>query len=135
MNKNQSSRLGVGASLLRKEDNRFLSGRGEYVANIHVSGMLEVAFVRSSVAHAHLRNIQKPLGFESQVFTMDDLYGVKPIQAQTQLEGFKASDQWPLAKGKVRQVGELVAMCVAPSRAEAEDIAQQVMHSTARLGP
>ena len=127
MNKNQSSRLGVGASLLRKEDNRFLSGRGEYVANIHVSGMLEVAFVRSSVAHAHLRNIQKPLGFESQVFTMDDLYGVKPIQAQTQLEGFKASDQWPLAKGKVRQVGELVAMCVAPSRAEAEDIAQQVM--------
>jgi len=124
---NLNKPTGVGASLQRKEDKRFLTGRGEYVGNIHLPGMLEVAFVRSSVAHAHLRSIVKPAGLESQVFTMQDLKGVKPILAQTQLEGFKSSSQWPLAKDKVRQVGEMVAMCVAPTRAQAEDIAQQVM--------
>ncbi len=126
-NLHSKSDKGVGASLKRKEDKRFLSGQGEYVGNIQIPGMLEVAFVRSSLAHAHLRSIVKPAGLEHQVFTMHDLHGVKPIQARTQLEGFKSSDQWPLAKDKVRQVGELVAMCVAPTRAEAEDIAQQVM--------
>jgi CO/xanthine dehydrogenase Mo-binding subunit len=39
------------------------------------------------------------------------------------LPGFKISEQPVLATGKVRHVGELVAMCVAPTRAEAEDIA------------
>ena len=43
---------GVGARLARKEDRRFLLGQGEYVANIRLPGMLEVAFVRSPVAHA-----------------------------------------------------------------------------------
>jgi hypothetical protein len=42
---------GVGARLPRKEDDRFLRGRGEYVANILVPGMLDVAFVRSPMAH------------------------------------------------------------------------------------
>ena len=117
---------GVGASLRRKEDKRFLAGEGEYVGNIKLPGMLEVAFVRSPIAHGRILGIEKPPGFEHMVFTMDDLVGVNPIRAVTQLPGFKPSDQWPLAKGKVRQVGELIAMCVAPSRAEAEDLAQQV---------
>ena len=55
---------------------------------------------------------------------MDDLDGVKPIRAVSSLKGFKPSDQWPLARGKVRQVGELIAACVAPTRAQAEDLAQ-----------
>ncbi len=42
---------GVGARLPRKEDDRFLRGRGEYVANIRLPGMLDVAFVRSPMAH------------------------------------------------------------------------------------
>ena len=46
---------GVGARLPRKEDRRFLLGEGEYVANIRLAGMLDVAFVRSSVAHARIR--------------------------------------------------------------------------------
>ena len=52
--------------------------------------------------------------------------GVKPIRAVSGLPGFKISEQPVLATGKVRQVGELVAMCVAPTRAEAEDIAASV---------
>src|SRR6185312_15658378 len=48
------------------------------------------------------------------------------IRAVSGLPGFKISEQPVLATGKVRQVGELVAMCVAPTRAEAEDIAAAV---------
>ena len=53
---------GVGARLQRKEDARFLRGRGEYVANIAMVGMVDVAFVRSPLAHARIRAIQKPTG-------------------------------------------------------------------------
>ena len=52
--------------------------------------------------------------------------GIKPIRAVSGLPGFKISEQPVLATGKVRHVGELVAMCVAPTRAEAEDIAASV---------
>ncbi len=117
---------GVGASLARKEDRRFLRGQGEYVANIRLPGMLDVAFVRSPMAHAAIRSIAKPAGHEASVFIAADLTGVKAIRAVSGLKGFKASDQPVLASGKVRQVGELVAMCVAPTRAEAEDIADLV---------
>jgi carbon-monoxide dehydrogenase large subunit len=118
---------GVGASLRRKEDARFLAGQGQYVGDIQMPGMLDIAFVRSPVAHGLLRAIVKPEGSEERVFTMDDLHDVKPIRAVSSLPGFKPSDQWPLARGKVRQVGEMMAMCVANSRALAEDLAAQVM--------
>ena len=114
---------GVGARLARKEDRRFLLGQGEYVANIRLPGMLEVAFVRSPMAHGRIQAIKKPSGLESLVFTAEDLDGVKPIRAVSALKGFKPSEQPILARDKVRQVGELVAMCVAQTRAESEDLA------------
>ncbi|MBI1398406.1 MAG: molybdopterin-dependent oxidoreductase [Betaproteobacteria bacterium] len=117
---------GVGARLPRKEDNRFLRGKGQYVANIRVPGMMEVAFVRSPVAHARVRGIVKPAGMEGRVFTMADLAGVRPIVSDSGLPGFRSSAQYPLARNKVRHVGEAVAMCVARTRAEAEDLAEQV---------
>ncbi len=58
--------MGVGASLPRKEDRRFLRGQGEYVANIRLNGMLDVAFVRSPMAHARIQGIKKLPG----VFTL-----------------------------------------------------------------
>jgi carbon-monoxide dehydrogenase large subunit len=119
-------RHGVGASLPRKEDERFMTGRGQYVGDIRLPGMLDVAFVRSPVAHGRLGAIAKPEGEAHSVFTMDDMTGVQPIRAFTTLPGFKRSEQWPLARDKVRQVGETIAMCVAPSRALAEDLAARV---------
>ena len=104
---------GVGSRLIRKEDDRFMRGRGQFVADIHLAGMQDVAFVRSPVAHAHIRGIAVPDGHRGAVFTADDLAGVKPILAVSGLPGFKISDQPVLANGKVRQVGELVAMCLA----------------------
>lgn len=117
---------GVGAPLRRKEDARLLAGQGRFVGDLRVPDLLEVAFVRSPVAHGRLRGIVKPPALAAAVFTMDDLVGVRPIRAVSGLPGFKPSDQWPLARDKVRQVGEPVALCVARTRAEAEDIAAQV---------
>src|SRR5437899_13048749 len=89
-------------------------------------GMGAVAFLRSPVAHARIVDIEIPEELRAQVFIAADLVGVKPIRAVSGLPGFKISEQPVLATGKVRQVGELVAMCVAPTRAEAEDIAAAV---------
>lgn len=51
---------GMGASVLRKEDARFLHGRGNYVSDMILPEQSEVAFLRSSVAHGRLHRIVKP---------------------------------------------------------------------------
>jgi len=117
---------GIGASVPRKEDDRYMRGRGQFVGDLRRPGMLEVAFVRSPLAHARIRAIRVPETLKDRVYTMDDLDGVTPIRATSSLPGYKPTDQWPLARDKVRQVGELIAMCVAPTRAEAEDIASEI---------
>lgn len=120
------TKQGVGASLLRKEDDRFLRGRGQYVGDIRLAGMKDVAFVRSPLAHATLKSIRIPDEIRDRVFVAGDLVGVKPIVAISGLAGFKASEQPVLVDRKVRQVGELMAMCVADTRAKAEDLAAAV---------
>ena len=69
---------------------------------------------------------QIPPALRERVFIAEDLEGVAAIRADTSLPGFKSSVQPILATGKVRYVGELVAMCVAPTRAEAEDLASEI---------
>ncbi len=117
---------GIGASLERKEDDRFMRGRGQYVGDMRMEGMREVAFVRSPLGHARLGAISKPAGFEGDVFVHADLAGVAPIVASSSIKGFKTSAQPVLATGKVRMVGEMVAMCVAATRGDAEDLAALV---------
>jgi carbon-monoxide dehydrogenase large subunit len=117
---------GIGASVLRKEDERYLRGRGEFVADIRLAGMLELCFLRSPLAHARIGAIRKPAGAEGRVFTAADLAGVRPIIANSALPGFKPSAQPVLAEDKVRHVGEPIAVCVAATRAEAEDLAATV---------
>ena len=117
---------GVGARLPRKEDERLMRGLGQYVGDIRLPGMQDVAFVRSPLAHARIRGVDIPQAFRDRVFTAADLTGVKAIRAVSGLPGFKVSEQPSLATGKARHVGELIAMCVAPTRALAEDIAASV---------
>ncbi len=112
--------------MLRKEDDRFLRGRGQYVGDFRLAGTHEVAFVRSPVAHARLIRVRVPERYRNAVFTADDMVGVKPIVSAPPLAGFKRSAEPILATGKLRFVGELVALCVARARAEAEDIAAAV---------
>ena len=120
------SRFGVGASILRKEDARHLRGRGQFVADVRLPGTQNVAFVRSPHAHARITGITVPPAAAGRVFTARDLHGVKGMRAVPQVPGFRPSDFHALATGKVRFVGEAVALCIAPSRAEAEDLAATV---------
>ena len=113
----ESAGLGVGASLRRKEDARFLHGLGRFVGDITRPGMLEVAFLRSPVAHARLLGVTRPAGAEKRVFTLADLAAdganVRTIRANSALPGFRVSEQPALAEGKLRHVGEAIAACVA----------------------
>ena len=117
---------GIGARLLRKEDDRYMRGRGQFVGDIRLAGMQEVAFLRSPLAHARIRGVHIPPAIRGRVFIAEDLTGVSAIRADTTLPGFKSSLQPVLATGKVRYVGELVALCIAPTRAEAEDLAGEI---------
>ena len=117
------ARYGIGASVLRKEDEQFLRGRGQYVGDHHLAGTRDVAFLRSPVAHARLKRVHVPERFRGAVFTAGDLVGVKPIVSAPPLKNFKRSSEPILAIDKLRYVGEIVAMCMGRSRAEAEDIA------------
>jgi carbon-monoxide dehydrogenase large subunit len=119
-------RHGVGASLLRKEDDRHLRGRGQFVGDIALRGTQEVVFLRSPHAHAQIISISVPPTARGRVFTAADLPRMKPIRVITQAPGARSPPWPPLATDKVRYVGEAVAACVAPSRAEAEDLAAAV---------
>jgi carbon-monoxide dehydrogenase large subunit len=114
---------GVGAAVPRREDARHLAGLGQFVGDMKRAGMLEMAFVRSPVAHARILAVSKPAGL---VFTAADFADLAPITAVTALPGFKASSQPLLASEKVRHVGEPIAVCLARTRAEAEDLAELV---------
>lgn len=114
---------GVGASVLRKEDRRYLDGQGEYLADLQLPGMAEVAFLRSPVAHARILGIEVPEEYKSQVFFGADIAFAKPIVAVSSAKGFKRSEYYPLTSDKARFVGDMLAICIAPTRAEAEDIA------------
>src|ERR1700704_5053929 len=95
---------GIGARVQRKEDARHLHGRGNFVSDMILAGQSEVAFLRSPIAHGRIRRIVKP----------------------ATVPGYKLSEWHPLAHEKVRFVGEAIAMCVAPTRAEAEDLSEQI---------
>ena len=117
---------GIGASLPRKEDHRLLHGRGEFVADIAMPGTMDVAFVRSPLAHARMVGLTKPTGDEERVLAATDLGGVRPIVARSGLPGFKVSEQPVLAVDRVRYAGELIAACLGDTRAAAEDLASRV---------
>ena len=117
---------GIGDRVQRKEDQRLLLGQAKFVGDLKFPKLWEAAYVRSPIAHGYIRTIKKPTEFSGQIFTADDLKDVLPIRAESSLPGYKASDFYPLAKDKVRYVGECIAICIAPTRAEAEDIAEQV---------
>ena len=117
---------GVGASLLRKEDERYLHGRGQFVSDIKLPDTMDVAFVRSPHAHARIKSISIPPEARRRVFTAADLPRVKPIRVVSHSTGAKSPPWPPLATDKVRYVGEAIAACIAPSRGEAEDLANAV---------
>ena len=117
----------IGAPIRRKEDVRFLTGRGEYIDDIKMPGMLHAAILRSPHAHARIISIDASQALTitgvRAVYTFDDIAPVpKPIPVRVfALPGMENFLQPPLARDKVRYVGEPVAVAVADSRYLAED--------------
>lgn len=121
----------VGVPRRRNEDGRHLRGQGQFVADISLPGMREVAFVRSQQAHGRIRDIALPEGVEGvdrgRFWTHADLEGVAaPIVADAAHPSFRSSEYVLLARDKVRFVGEPVAMVLGDDRGDAEDLAEQV---------
>jgi len=79
--------------------------------------MRDLAFVRSPVAHARIRSVRKPSGFEASVFVAADLTGVQPIVAVSGLPGFKPSVQPVLADTKcAMSASRSPSACAQPCR-------------------
>ncbi|MFN5792839.1 MAG: xanthine dehydrogenase family protein molybdopterin-binding subunit, partial [Burkholderiales bacterium] len=91
---------GVGASVPRKEDARLMRGRGQFVGDIRLPNMWDVAFLRSPYAHGRIQGLDIPEALKRQVFSAEDLKGVKAIRAVSGLPGFKVSEQPILAQDK-----------------------------------
>ncbi|MDH3255895.1 MAG: molybdopterin-dependent oxidoreductase, partial [Acidobacteriota bacterium] len=120
-----------GQRVRRNEDRRLLTGRALFVDDVNLPGMLHCAFVRSPHAHAKLGAIDVSRALERRgvaaVYTAKDLgaywcHGpllVPPPPIERCV--FNERTQVPLAKDKVRYVGEPVALIVAESRYVAED--------------
>ncbi|KQT54811.1 carbon monoxide dehydrogenase [Aureimonas sp. Leaf454] len=135
---------GIGASVLRKEDRRFITGRGRYVDDMTVPGMKYAAFVRSPHAHATFSSIDS-----AAAMAMPGVIGVL-TGAELQADGIgnlicgwavNSKDgspmkmgAWPaLAVGTVRHVGQAVAVVVAETKAQARDAAEAVEVAYAEL--
>lgn len=117
---------GIGARVLRKEDDRHLHGKANFVADMVMPGLSEVAFMRSPLAHARLTAIEIAPAGQQAVFTRAHLSDVLDIAADSSLPTYQLSAHPPLARDKVRFVGEPVVMGFAPTRAEAEDLLETV---------
>ena len=117
---------GIGARVLRTEDQRHLQGTGHFVADMVMPGLSEVAFLRSPLAHARITSIEIPQACQASVLTRLLLTDLLDITADSSLPTYQVSSHPPLASEKVRFVGEPVVMGFAPSRAEAEDLLETV---------
>jgi len=128
---------GIGASVRRKEDYRFITGAGRYVDDINLRGQAYAAFVRSPHAHAEITSINTDKAKSADgvvaVYTQDDLaaggLGPQPCGwAVSSKNGdpHKAPNFPVMAEGRVRYVGENVALVIADTLAQAKNAAELV---------
>ncbi len=120
----------------RNEDPRLLTGRALFTDDVHLPGMLHVAFLRSDYAHGRIKGIDTSFAREIPgvvaIYTAEDLgdyWRPGPLLVPPPpVEGrvFHARTQVPLARDKVRHVGEPIVMVVAESRYIAEDAVEQI---------
>ena len=128
---------GVGASVKRKEDQRFITGKGQYTDDINRPGQTWAVFVRSPHAHATLKKIDAAAALASPgclaVYTGADIAKDKVgnlicgwMIHSKDGSPMKAGAHPALAQGKVRYVGDHVAVVIAETLAQARDAAEKV---------
>ncbi len=133
---------GIGRSPPRREDPRLLAGRGRFTDDVNLERQAHGAVVRSPHAHASIRSVDTDAAANAPgvlgVFVADDLVadGVRPIPGLSRVPGLAFENRdgsamadpayFPLARGKVRHVGDAVAFVVAQTRDQALDAAELV---------
>src|SRR5215470_5442702 len=131
----------VGRSVSRREDQRLLTGRGQFIADLTLPQMLHAVFVRSPVAHARIKavDLSRAAAMPGIIYALSgpELARQLPPVPDTQLalpskwttlvqHKFINPQQPLLAYDKVRHVGEAVAVVLAETQYAAEDAAQLV---------
>lgn len=121
-------RHGIGARTPRREDAKHLAGKGSFIADVKLPGLKEVAFVRSQIAHGRIRAVIVPEdAAPGSVWTGGDIAPLaQPLTATSTLKGFRTAPLPNLAVDKVRYVGEPIAIAIADTRAQAEDLAARI---------
>ncbi len=125
----------LGQPLTRREDRRLLTGRGRYADNTAPAGALAVLFVRSPHAHARIAGINKASALASPgvaaIYTADDLLADKVghLPAISEIKDaagdrHREPEHLPMPPGKVRHVGDIVAMIAAETLDKARDAAE-----------
>jgi carbon-monoxide dehydrogenase large subunit len=135
---------GIGASTKRREDVRFLTGRGRYTDDINLHGQAYGWFVRSQVAHGKLNKVDTATAAGMpgvlRIFTGADFEGVGGLPCGWQVTDRHGQPMLEpahpvLARGKVRHVGDPIALVVAESLEEARDAAEAVVVDIDELEP
>ena len=122
----------LGASVRRREDPRFITGRGLYTDDVKVPGTTYAAFVRSPFAHARIRGVDAAAARAHPgvraVFTGRDLLdaGVNPLPVGWLLPDLKIGQRRPMAADVARHVGEAVAVVIGETPFVARDAADLV---------
>src|SRR5438105_7878403 len=127
----------IGARVARKEDYRFLTGAGQYTDDVAFPGQTYAAFVRSPHAHATLKSIRTDQAKKAPgvvaVYTGADLAAAKVgglpcgwLITDVKGQPMKEPPYPSLAQGKVRHVGERVAVVIAETAAQARDAAELI---------
>src|ERR671934_1231429 len=127
----------IGARVPRKEDYRFLTGTGQYTDDVALPGQTYAAFVRSPHAHATLRGIKTDKAKKAPgvlaIYTGADLAAAKVgglpcgwLITDVNGQPMKEPPYPALAQGKVRHVGERVAVVIAETAAQAKDAAELI---------
>ncbi len=121
----------IGRAMKRKEDPRFITGRGNYLDDIVLPNMLHAAIVRSPYAHARIRSIDTSAAVTmpgvAGVFTGEDIE-LPPLPYAWQAAGVENNVNTPsaLAKGEVHWVGDPIAVVVADTIQQARDAAEAI---------
>src|SRR5438874_7789773 len=134
----------IGDRPKRREDARFLTGSGSYLDDLTFAGLTHAVVLRSPHAHSVIERIgserARAMPGVLAVLTAEDARagGLKPLRPSVEAnvqtgEPFAFMPQPLLAEGKVRYVGEPVALIVAETRAQALDAAEQVVVDYAPL--
>ncbi|HWN02036.1 MAG TPA: xanthine dehydrogenase family protein molybdopterin-binding subunit, partial [Candidatus Dormibacteraeota bacterium] len=121
----------LGASIKRREDPRFITGKGNYTDDLKLAGMTHAVFVRSPHANAKIRKIDTSKASKAPgvvaIFTGKDMAGVNSLPCGWLLPELKVPPHMPLASDAAHYVGDPVAIVIAETQSAASDAAELVV--------